>query len=632
MTMQNKTVGPPPGMEKTAISTKMIQKLQGAGAIPSDVTADTLMNAMRTNDWTGVPSNTAAALVDYAEKLSPEYFPAARMREEALKRGVVPRREVRVVSREDLDRFNTEIRNQYNRIFFDALAAQEANIPHTASPPTLLSSALGAAGKLKRTLQTHLGIPQTEAPLVDHMTPRIKSKYFDDPVNKAKIEEFNALREQSAWSMNDAVTLKRRMDETPSARAKTLAGHPNKKVMSPNTVTRDGQPIMGEGYAPSSAAYHGTTHNPRSRFSAPDDLRWTTAHPEVAMEYAAASHIPGTAWERHRDGTSRVFEYDTRKIPKKDQSAWQRHYEEGDIVPEGIDHIRHQNSGYSPARRVNNSPTYEKIVTDHALRPALSRRWKPLPGGDMLELENLVTTGMHKRSSVKTRDIELWEAYKANPGPHTLQPLMQQLDPVIQSEVNRWAGAISRPVLETKAKGLALEAIKSYNPNAGAALATHVTNRLKKISREVYTHQDAVRVPEYKKLKFNAYHRSTEELMSLNGREPTDVELADHLGWSRKMVADVQRSMRPELIESLDTGAGLFERKSVWGSDSDDGLVDMLYFDMDPIDKLIFEHSTGYSGKPILSNPQLAAKTGLTQGQLSYRKRRIIDKVSEIMD
>ncbi len=208
---------------------------------------------------------------------------------------------------------------------------------------------------------------------------------------------------------------------------------------------------------------------------------------------------------------------------------------------------------------------------------------------------------------------------------------MKQLDPVIQVEVNKWSGAIARPVLEAKAKSLALEAIKTYDPNKGAALATHVTNRLKKLSRKVYTHQDAVRLPEYKKLKVQSLHKANKQLMDVHGREPTNQELSDHLGWSPNMLSNVQQSQHAELIQSEDVGAGLFERQSVWGSDTDDGMIDMIYYDLSPTDKLIFEHSTGYSGKPILSNAELRRKTGLTQGQLSYRKRQLVDKLKDHM-
>ncbi len=231
----------------------------------------------------------------------------------------------------------------------------------------------------------------------------------------------------------------------------------------------------------------------------------------------------------------------------------------------------------------------------------------------------------------KSKDVELWEAYKKNPNQMTLQPLMKQLDPLLQNEVNKWAGAIGRPVLETRAKVLTLEAIKSYNPNGGAALATHVVNRLQKLSREVYTHQDAIRVPEYKKLKVQNYMRAERELMDEHGREPTQLELTEHLGWSPPMVSQVQRSISSEYVESQDTGAGMFETTSAWGSDAIDGMVDLLYYDLDPTDKLIFEHATGYSGKKILNNTQMTKQTGLSQGQLSYRKRKIIDQFSTVL-
>jgi DNA-directed RNA polymerase specialized sigma subunit len=231
----------------------------------------------------------------------------------------------------------------------------------------------------------------------------------------------------------------------------------------------------------------------------------------------------------------------------------------------------------------------------------------------------------------KEKDLELWRKWKQTKSPYDLQNLMRQMDPVIQSEVNKWSGAIARPVLEVHAKKLALEAFETYDPNRGAALNTHLTNRLKKLSRKVYTHQDAVRVPEYKKLKFNSFMKGQDELMSIHGREATTQELSDHLGWSQKTVTDIRGAMSPELIESEDMGAGLFQTQSIWGS-HEDAMVDMVYYDLNPTDKIIFEHSTGYGGKRILSNEKIMQKTGLTQGQLSYRKRKIIDNLQDVLD
>lgn len=235
-------------------------------------------------------------------------------------------------------------------------------------------------------------------------------------------------------------------------------------------------------------------------------------------------------------------------------------------------------------------------------------------------------------SSRKEKDIELWERYKKQPKRQTLKPLIRQMDGVIQGQVNKWYGQLPRPYLEAKAKNLAVDAFDSYDPDRGAALSTHLTNQLQKLSREVYTHSDAVRIPEHKRLKVNTYLRAQKELMGELGREPTSAELQDHLNWAPSTVSKIEAAMNSELLESEDVGGGLFERESVWAPDNEDAIVDMFYHDLNAQNKLIFEHSTGYGGKPELSNTELANKLGLTPAQLSYRKRKLVDQLQNLLD
>lgn len=241
---------------------------------------------------------------------------------------------------------------------------------------------------------------------------------------------------------------------------------------------------------------------------------------------------------------------------------------------------------------------------------------------------------MKKRSNEeKDKDTELWQRWNQEDDEEALKKLVnEQLDPLIQSRVNKWAGGLPRPALEMKAKKHAYDAIQTYDPDRKAALGTHVTNRLQKLSRDVYNHQEAVRIPEYKQTKKNAYREAFEQLKGRLGREPTNDELADELGWSKSRVNDVQELMQDELVESEDVGAGMFEQQDVYGSGTDDEIIEYIYHDLSPQEKLIFEHSTGYSGKEILSNPELRDKLGLTQGQLSYRKSKLVDKVKKKRD
>ncbi len=227
--------------------------------------------------------------------------------------------------------------------------------------------------------------------------------------------------------------------------------------------------------------------------------------------------------------------------------------------------------------------------------------------------------------TVSQKDVALWREWKRNPTKTNLQRLLDQLNPVIQRAVNQWSGSLARSALELEAKTLACEAFETYRPTGGASLATHVTNRLKKLSRLSYTHQNLARIPEYQTLKFHTYTTAQAQLQDQLGRDPTNVELADQLGWSKLAVSAFQKNLRQEFVESGDTPP-IFDDSS-----GDSGLVDYIYYDLAPIQQQIFEHTTGYQDAPSLSNPQIMKKLNLTQGQLSYQKRLMTNHIESIM-
>jgi len=220
---------------------------------------------------------------------------------------------------------------------------------------------------------------------------------------------------------------------------------------------------------------------------------------------------------------------------------------------------------------------------------------------------------------LKTTDTELWRQWKKTKAPGDLQKLLTQMNPILLREVNKWAPSMSRSYLEAEAKRLAVEAFESYDPNYGTALSTHVASRLPKLSRVVYATQNTARLSETKNLLFHVYHTSTNELRDRHGREPTNEELADNLGWSPKKLEQFQRqSQRKEFVESEDHPDA---------EDAEDHLVDYIYHDLTPLQKSIFEHSTGYQGKQKLSGEAMMKKLGITQGQLSYQKTLIVQAV-----
>lgn len=223
------------------------------------------------------------------------------------------------------------------------------------------------------------------------------------------------------------------------------------------------------------------------------------------------------------------------------------------------------------------------------------------------------------------KDMELWREWKRSPSDANMQRLLRQLNPLIQRSVNQWAGTLARPLLELEAKTLAAEAIKSFDPKRGAKLGTHVTNRLQKLSRINYTYQNVARAPEYQALQFHTYNLAESALKDSLGRDPTFDELGDELGWSSSQLRNFQRGLRKEFVESGEVPP-FFDTPS-----GEDGLIDFVYNDLSPLQKQIFEHTTGYGGAKPLSNPQMMRKLKLSQGQLSYRKKQLVDKIENVM-
>jgi DNA-directed RNA polymerase sigma subunit (sigma70/sigma32) len=220
--------------------------------------------------------------------------------------------------------------------------------------------------------------------------------------------------------------------------------------------------------------------------------------------------------------------------------------------------------------------------------------------------------------STSDKDHELWHTWNASKSPQDLQHLVNHLNPLIQSEVNKRAGTLARPLLTTQAQVLTVKAINGFNPDMGVKLSTHVTNQLQKLSRVNYAHQNAARIPEHSMLQFHSVNIAKEDFRNEHGREPTTDELADTLKWSPKKVEQFNKQFaRSELLESLESPAGMFVAAE------HDPRIEYAYHSMSPRQQHIFEMITGYRGVPKKSNTQIMKELNITQGVLSYEKNKM---------
>lgn len=195
-----------------------------------------------------------------------------------------------------------------------------------------------------------------------------------------------------------------------------------------------------------------------------------------------------------------------------------------------------------------------------------------------------------------------------------VEKLIRDNKKLIDLEASRYASNLPLVTVQIEAYKLAREAAKSYNPLSGYQFSTYLVNNLKKLSRLSTKYGTGMmRTPENIQFGLNKLQKLEKDLEHTLGRSPTLDELSDHSGFSQKAVTNMLSSKK------VTTGiSSLFESPALTNS-SNDEWVRFVYHDLADKDKLIFEHRTGFGGKPVLSNTEIAKKLNLSPSTLNNR-------------
>jgi RNA polymerase sigma factor (sigma-70 family) len=229
--------------------------------------------------------------------------------------------------------------------------------------------------------------------------------------------------------------------------------------------------------------------------------------------------------------------------------------------------------------------------------------------------------------SSKKDEMELWKDWKKTKDPYKLNSLLTSYKPMIKSTVRKWSGGnISDSVLRSKAEVQAVKAFRSYNPNKGTSLGTHVFNNMKKVSRLVYENQNVSRIPEHRITKIGTYNNVKSFLEGKLDREPTSSELASELGWSLKDVNKMERSLQQDLMVSGDVLSD-YSMQSTYDDEEARDIVDFIYYELDPREKQVFEYLTGKYGKPQLRAGEIARKMRISDATVSRIRKSIEKKI-----
>jgi DNA-directed RNA polymerase specialized sigma subunit len=226
---------------------------------------------------------------------------------------------------------------------------------------------------------------------------------------------------------------------------------------------------------------------------------------------------------------------------------------------------------------------------------------------------------------------DAYKLWQEQPTPDNMGKLLEAASPNIDSAIRSYGGG--NPALRSRARRIAIDAFKTYDPKKGAKLSSHLMTQLQPLQRHAREYSQLVKVPERVSLDLYKLKQAEQTHMDTKGREASDKELADHTGFSMRRIAKLRNFKKGEVAESglteMDEGESAVMYPGVQQLDPSMIAMEYVHHDLMPIDQMILEWKTGYNGKPILSNNEIAKRLSLSAGAISQRSAKIAARLAE---
>ena len=213
--------------------------------------------------------------------------------------------------------------------------------------------------------------------------------------------------------------------------------------------------------------------------------------------------------------------------------------------------------------------------------------------------------------------------------PNLFAELVIRYQPVVNSVVNKYSTVgVAPATLRASATSQMIKAFKSYDGNKGTQPSTHIWNNLQKVQRIATESQISGHIPENRNLKRATFNIVKQNLEDRLGYEPNTAELSDELKWNKKETARMLNEVTGETTASK--AAFDFYGNSITKENPDKALVDYLYHELNGQDKVIFEHTFGFGGKPVLNNKEIANKLNTNEMFVHRAKQRMSSRIKDM--
>ena len=269
----------------------------------------------------------------------------------------------------------------------------------------------------------------------------------------------------------------------------------------------------------------------------------------------------------------------------------------------------------------------------HMRSVSMPGQWKPNDKSNVLSEGStdfgFGASGQKEETTAKRGSLDdTYTFWQKNQSEQNMDQLLRAAQPTLDKALSSFAGGDKS--LNGKAKRLAIDAFRSYDPTKGAKLNTHLMIRLKPLQRAYTNRSSVVSIPERVQIDRFRLEQSERALTDELGREPSDMELADYSGFSPQRIAHVRKFIRKRYAESqMRTPEGAPTQPATEEVSPEDIWFEFVHHDLDSIDKKILEWKTGMFDKKVLSTNEIASRLKISASAVSQRAAKIALKMEE---
>lgn len=242
----------------------------------------------------------------------------------------------------------------------------------------------------------------------------------------------------------------------------------------------------------------------------------------------------------------------------------------------------------------------------------------------------------------KPKEFELWQSWKkGGQKPKDLDPLLKSFSNLINSRVSLYKNRVEIPVstIEHVHKKEFVNALRTYDPTKGAALGTHVMNRLQKAGRYIEQHKNFATIPENISRYIGAFNAVKGEIREkLGGAEPDAQTIHDFVVTSQHpklgalSLKDIKRLNRDQRRGLIQTGHET-DLLNVHELDPRElEVAHLIVHQLTPQERLVHEYTLGLYGKPMLRPGEIAKKLKVDGSKVSKLKKSIFAKMQPYLN